>query len=114
VGDDPTISTTTNRITPQSGEFYQYDAVGNLDEDRSGNTYSFDGENHQASFTNAGTTQAVGQYYYDGDGRRVKKVVGNETTIFVYNAFNQLVAEYSTTPPAATNRQLVLIKCCAT
>jgi hypothetical protein len=29
----------------------------------------------------------IGQYYFDGDGKRVKKVVPNgETTIFVYDA----------------------------
>ena len=33
---------------------------------------------------------------YDGEGRRVKKKAGAETTIFVYNAGGQLVAEYST------------------
>jgi RHS repeat-associated protein len=103
VGDDPTISTTTNRIMPQTGEYYQYDDAGNLTHDRLNNTYSFDGENKQSTFTNAGAGQSTAQYYYDGDGRRVKKVVGNETTIFVYNAFNQLVAEYSTNPSTITN-----------
>jgi len=40
------------------------------------------------------------QYYYDGAGKRVKKVTDFETTIFVYSA-GKLAAEYSTqTPPA--------------
>ncbi|GIU81254.1 MAG: hypothetical protein KatS3mg006_0318 [Pyrinomonadaceae bacterium] len=40
----------------------------------------------------------VGRYYYDGEGRRVKKEVPatGETTIFVYDAFGKLIAEYST------------------
>ncbi|HEY0324115.1 MAG TPA: hypothetical protein VGC66_24430 [Pyrinomonadaceae bacterium] len=35
------------------------------------------------------------QYYYDGEGRRVKKVVGSITTIYVYDILGQLVAEYT-------------------
>src|ERR1041385_5368337 len=30
--------------------------------------------------------EAIGQYFYDGEGKRVKKVTGNETTIFVYSS----------------------------
>ena len=46
--------------------------------------------------TNGGST--VGQYYYDSDGKRVKKVVPGtgETTIFVYDAAGKQIAEYST------------------
>jgi RHS repeat-associated protein len=104
VGDDPVISTVNNRVAPRSGELYQYDATGNMTVDRAGNGYSFDGENMQASYTNAALGQVTsGQYSYDGDGRRVKKVTSAETTVFVYNAFGQMVAEYSTaTPQAAT------------
>lgn len=46
----------------------------------------------------------MGEYAYNGDGQRIKKVVPStgETTIFVYDASNKLVAEYSTVvePPA--------------
>ena len=40
----------------------------------------------------------IGQYRYDGDGKRVKKIVPatGETTVFVYDASGKLVAEYST------------------
>lgn len=97
VGDNPVASTANNRITPRAGELYQYDDAGNLTVDRAGNAYSFDGENMQATYTNAVLGQvSSGQYFYDGDGRRVKKVVGSETTVFVYNAFGQVVAEYAT------------------
>ena len=34
-------------------------------------------------------------YTYDGEGRRVKKVSADETTIFVYDASGVLIAEYS-------------------
>ena len=36
-------------------------------------------------------------YYYDGEGKRVKKVTDLETTVFVYSS-GKLVAEYSTAP----------------
>lgn len=46
------------------------------------------------------------QYGYDGDGRRVKKVVGGVTTVYAYNAQGQLAAEYTsggiTTAPCLT------------
>src|SRR6185503_3639998 len=39
-------------------------------------------------------------YFYDGDGRRVKKIVGNDTTVFVYNVAAQLIAEYASATTA--------------
>jgi RHS repeat-associated protein len=43
------------------------------------------------------TGGTLGTYYYDGDGKRVKKVVpGGETTVFVYDASGKMIAEYST------------------
>jgi hypothetical protein len=30
----------------------------------------------------------------------VKKIAGNDTTVFVYDAFGKLVAEYESNPPA--------------
>lgn len=40
----------------------------------------------------------LGQYSYDGDGKRVKKYVPGtgETTIFVYDTAGKLIGEYST------------------
>jgi hypothetical protein len=61
IGDNPSTSTANNRIVAQSGEYYQYDAAGNLIRDRAGNYYSFDGENRQAEFT--GSISA--QYFYE-------------------------------------------------
>jgi RHS repeat-associated protein len=49
--------------------------------------YDYDGENKMV--------QAGGsEYVYDGDGQRVKKLVGSMTTIFVYDAARKLIAEY--------------------
>src|SRR5882724_4752514 len=96
----PTVSSSTNRIS-EAG--YVYDNAGNLkDEPAALNKhYKYDGDNRLVDF-NTGATQ----YLYDGDGRRVKKiVVGNPTTttVFVYNAGGQLIAEYTSdpVPPAA-------------
>ena len=56
---------------------------------------SYDAENHLLNFNSGG-----GQYSYDGDGRRVKKVDSGGTTIFVYNAGGQLIAEYTSGAPS--------------
>ncbi|MCW5956478.1 MAG: RHS repeat-associated core domain-containing protein [Pyrinomonadaceae bacterium] len=89
---NPTISTATNRFT-SSG--WQYDAAGNVTGDAEGKDFIYDAENHQIEVQNDQDT-TIGEYRYDGDGKRVKKISSTETTIFVYNASGQLVAEYST------------------
>ena len=89
---NPTISTVTNRIS-QSG--YSFDANGNLTQDAEGRQFVYDAENHQKEVKDS-QNNTVGQYLYDGEGRRVKKNSVAETTIFVYNAGGTLVAEYST------------------
>jgi RHS repeat-associated protein len=96
LGPDPQISQTSNRIVRRdnSTEQYDYDATGNLVKDQVGNTYAYDGENLQSTYTAAGSTGAAATYYYDGGGQRVKKIVGSEVTIFVYNIDGMLIAEY--------------------
>lgn len=76
--------------------------VGNTTADTSGRTFVYDAENKQVEVIENSTT--IGEYFYDGDGKRVKKVVPatNETTVFVYDAIGQLVAEYSTQIPQAS------------
>jgi RHS repeat-associated protein len=45
---------------------------------------------------------------YDGDGRRVKKVVGSTTaTVYAYDAMGQLVAEYSNATPSIGGTQYI-------
>ena len=97
----PQINAANNRFTTASG--FVYDLNGNVITDNQGRTFNYDGENKQTKVTDA-SSNIVGEYIYDGDGKRVKKVVPNgETTIFVYDANSNLVAEYSTiVEPQAT------------
>ncbi|NMS31776.1 hypothetical protein, partial [Vibrio parahaemolyticus] len=90
---NPTISTSNNRLTSTG---WQYDAAGNTTADPEGRTFTYDGENKQVQVTNS--SGVVGQYFYNGDGLRIKKVVPStgETTVFVYDAGAKLIAEYST------------------
>jgi RHS repeat-associated protein len=94
---------TLSSLTPQSqGAFNAannrlfasvYDGAGNQITDSQSRTFTYDAENRQTTFN--GTT---GQYFYDGDGRRVKKTDNSGTTVFVYNAGGQLIAEYHSDP----------------
>ena len=83
-------TSTTNRNTA-----FMYDAAGNQTNDGTHN-YTFNAEN-QITQMDAGT--AV--YVYDGDGRRMKKTVGTETTYYFY-AVGVLVSEFSTSNTGAT------------
>ncbi|MEO7539122.1 MAG: hypothetical protein ABIV21_03795 [Pyrinomonadaceae bacterium] len=91
---NPTISTSNNRITATG---WLYDNAGNTTRDGNYQTFTYDGENKQVEVKNSSNV-SVGQYFYDGDGRRVKKIVPGtgETTIFVYDASGKLIEEYST------------------
>jgi RHS repeat-associated protein len=113
VGPNPDINQATNRIVPKanSTEQYLFDASGNMIRDAVGNLYSYDAENHQTKFFLASNTnEPNATYFYDGDGRRVKKIVKvqsgqqtvDETTLFVYDGGGALVAEYTINAPAST------------
>jgi RHS repeat-associated protein len=57
----------------------------------------YDGENKQVEVRDA-SDNVVGQYLYNGDGQRVKKIVPatGEVTVFVHDAAGKQIAEYST------------------
>lgn len=104
----PTIDPNTNRLVT-TGQNFVYDKNGNLTTDGDNRTFIFNGDNKQREVKNAGGI-TIGRYFYDGEGKRVKKktfdpLTGQETeeTVFVYSA-GKLVAEYSTAapPPAPT------------
>lgn len=96
---NPTIITGRNRL-----EGYTYDTAGNVTKSAQNKKFTYDGENKQTKVetvdANGNVIATNGEYVYDGDGQRVKKIVGSETTIFVYNVSGQMVAEYSATAPS--------------
>ena len=109
---NPTISTTNNRLT-SSG--YNYDSSGNTTFDASLRKFTYDGENKQTKVESTNTSQqvtgTVGEYFYDGDGNRVKKYVPStgETTIFVYDATGKQIAEYSTIVEAPSTAKVAYL-----
>jgi RHS repeat-associated protein len=96
----------TYNTTGQWTAGYTYDALGNVltATDARGVTITntYDGENKQVKVevldANGNPASTIGEYFYDGDGKRVKKFVPStgETTIFVYDASGKMLAEYST------------------
>jgi RHS repeat-associated protein len=81
---------------------------GNLNLLPTGERYLYDGENRQVVYCPGFVSEAdcsnpavmLGKtfYYYDGEGRRVGKVNGAVTQVFVYDARGQLAAEYGGSP----------------
>jgi RHS repeat-associated protein len=76
-----------NRIT-RSG--YTYDAAGNLTAEP-GKSYAYDAENRMITAAAQGVTTI--QCMYDGNGRRVKKIVNGFGTGFEYGAGGELLTE---------------------
>jgi RHS repeat-associated protein len=98
------IGANTNRITDAG---FSYDATGNVTQApvaAGGATQSFayDAENKLVNFNSSAAT-----YSYDGDGRRVKKVNGSSSTIFVYDTTGKLVAEYSNTAATGSGTKYI-------
>ena len=89
---NPAVDAANNRFTTAQG--YQYDLSGNIITDAQGRSFTYDAENKQKEVRDA-QNQVIGQYFYDGDGRRVKKLSTTETVIFVYDTEGKLVAEYA-------------------
>jgi hypothetical protein len=91
----PSIDANTNRFN--TGQGFTYDKNGNIINDPAdgGRSFVFNGDNKQIQVYKNGVTPPLGQYYYDGDGKRVKKISNTDTTVFVYDVNSLLVAEYS-------------------
>jgi len=81
------FSGANNRITHT--DFF-YDAAGNLIAEP-GKNYTYNAENRIVTATVVGG--AANQYVYDGNGRRVKKIVGGVATRFEYGAGGELITE---------------------
>jgi len=101
----PEVEPTTNRFKTTQG--YIYDFNGNLIQDAENRGFTYNGDDKQTvvrDLTIPTTLEnpdanVIGRYYYDGEGKRVKKITNTETTIFVYDAGGALAAEYSTQTP---------------
>ena len=87
----PTVQGAFDARNRLSTSYSAFDEAGNQTYDA---PYSliYDAENRLVSATSGGNNNA--SYSYDGEGRRVKTVVNGLTTIFVHDAFGNLVAEY--------------------
>src|SRR6266436_1197505 len=77
------FSTSTNRITTSG---FSYDSTGNLTNDTI-HAYTFDAENKISKVDN------VSAYVYDGEGQRVRKLLG-ENLRFVYDMHGKQIAEF--------------------
>jgi RHS repeat-associated protein len=88
----PAVDASTNRFDDEN---YEYDAAGNLIRDAMGRQFIFNGDNKQTKVQDS-QDNTIGEYSYDGNGKRVKKITDTETTIFVYDGLGKLIGEYST------------------
>ncbi|MBK7706054.1 MAG: RHS repeat-associated core domain-containing protein [Acidobacteria bacterium] len=100
----PQIDPASNRFNPNQG--YLYDKNGNLIANADGLSVVFNGENKQSLVLDQ-NNHPIGRYFYDGEGRRIKKVTDLETTVFVYDASSKLIAEYSNQTPQNPNTSYV-------
>lgn len=90
VGINPDTNTADNRLVD-----YIHDATGNIETDPQGRVYKYDAVKLIRDVDNGAS-----QYFYDGTGRRVKKLVDGIVSHFVYNLAGQMVAEYTTDSPS--------------
>ena len=69
-------------------------------QDQEDRQFTFNGDNKQTEVKGINDS-IVGRYFYDGEGKRVKKITNTEMIVYVYSNGRQ-IAEYSTgaTPPA--------------
>lgn len=86
---------------------YTYDTSGNTTEDAESREFVYDAENKQIEVID--NSVSIGTYFYDGDGKRIKKVVPatGETTIFIYDAVGKLIQEHSTIVQTGGNAKIV-------
>ncbi len=95
---NPALDPANNKMA--SGQGWSYDAAGNVIGDPQGRSFIYDAENKQVEVENS-LEQSIGKYWFDGDGKRIKKegIAPNgqpELTVFVYDAGGKLIGEYST------------------
>ncbi|MDP9054301.1 MAG: RHS repeat-associated core domain-containing protein, partial [Acidobacteriota bacterium] len=89
-------ATAPNRYAASTG--WTYDNAGNvLTVGGMARSFTYDAENRQVTAClNCASGSPTGTYAYDGNGQRVSKTAGGQTTIFVYDAWGKVAAEYTT------------------
>jgi RHS repeat-associated protein len=99
-GDSPTVE--------GANDLMKYDAAGNLSYDGYTNSslgnHKYDAENKlREVYTGLGSLTA--QYFYDGEGQRVRRIVGSTETWQVYGIGGELLAEYPATTPTTVQKE---------
>jgi RHS repeat-associated protein len=99
---NPQINTSNNnRIDDNQG--FEYDASGKITKNANNQRLTYNAEGKITEVRDATTNALVVTFVYDGNGKRVKKIVGNQTTVFVYDVNGKAVAEYTVNISAAQN-----------
>jgi RHS repeat-associated protein len=86
--------TGTNKLqslTGALGKTFTFDSNGNTDTEDGGRDFVYD-QNQRLIRVNDGSA-TKGEYTYNGNGQRVKKVASGATTIFHYSQSGQIIAE---------------------
>ncbi|HMO82385.1 MAG TPA: RHS repeat-associated core domain-containing protein [Pyrinomonadaceae bacterium] len=89
---NPSVNTANNRLNG-----YAFDPAGNTTVDAEGRQFTYDAENKQVKVKDS-QNQTIGEYFYDGNGLRIKKFVPltSDSTVYVYDIDGKVIAEYST------------------
>jgi hypothetical protein len=66
---NPAVDPSNNKLIG-----YQFDNAGNTKIDAENRSFIYDSENKQVGVRDQANT-VIGQYFYNGDGQRIKKVV---------------------------------------
>ena len=111
---NPSINPNNNKI---SSAGYEFDDAGNTIGDASNRKFTYDSDNKQVKVETASgqtVTGTLGEYWYGGDGKRVKKRayendVPAEETIFVYDAGGRLVGEYTNEVASQQNAKVAYL-----
>jgi RHS repeat-associated protein len=85
-----TYTANTNKLASANGLSYGFDSDGNTSAEGA-RSFTYNQNQRLIRVIDAGVTK--GEYTYNGNGQRVKKVVSGTTTVFHYNLSGQLVAE---------------------
>jgi len=85
-----TYLTNTNKLSNANGKAYTFDNNGNTTAEAA-RTFTYNDNQRLIRVVDAGVTK--GEYTYNGNGQRVKKVANSVTTIFHYDQAGQIIGE---------------------